>query len=103
MRIAAEFRLHSRVLVPSNALAITGRRASAAATTAAFWAALAEKIEQLFGGDREDSSERLYFAAAVRGLAMAPVRLAEAGDDDLSEYLQRAAERMLAHPRRRPA
>lgn len=53
MRIAAEFRLHSRALVQPNVLAIIGRRTSAAATAAAFSAAFAEKIEQLFGGDRE--------------------------------------------------
>ncbi len=67
------------------------------------WRHVAEKVEQLFGGDREDLSERLYFAAAVRGLAMAPVRFPEVSDDDLREHLLRAAERMLARPRRRSA
>ncbi|MFF5521850.1 TetR family transcriptional regulator [Streptomyces coeruleorubidus] len=67
------------------------------------WRSVAENLEQLFGGDREDLSERLYFAAAVRGLATAPVRFAEVSDDELGEHLQRAAERMLARPPRRPA
>jgi AcrR family transcriptional regulator len=67
------------------------------------WRSVAENIEQLFGGDREDLSERLYFAAAIRGLAIAPVRFPDVSDDDLREHLQRAAERMLARPRRRPA
>ncbi|GAB3000675.1 TetR family transcriptional regulator [Streptomyces pseudoechinosporeus] len=67
------------------------------------WPVVAEKVEQLFGGDREDLSERLYFAAAVRGLATAPVRYPEVSDDDLREHLLQAAERMLARPRRRPA
>ncbi|GAB2764519.1 TetR/AcrR family transcriptional regulator [Streptomyces bullii] len=67
------------------------------------WPHVGEKVAQLFGGDQEDLSERLYFAAVIRGLALAPVKFPEVGDDDLREHLQIAAERMLARPRRRPA
>lgn len=64
---------------------------------------VAEKPEQLFGGDREDLSERLHFTAAVHGLAVAPVTFPEASDEDLHEHLLPAAERMLARPSRRSA
>jgi AcrR family transcriptional regulator len=67
------------------------------------WPRIAEKIEQLFGGDRQDLSERLYFAAAVRGLATAPAKFPDVSDDDLREHLLRATERMLAPSRRRSA
>jgi AcrR family transcriptional regulator len=67
------------------------------------WPRVAEKVEQLFGGDRQDLSERLYFAAAVRGLATAPAKFPDVSDDDLREHLLRATERMLTPPRRRSA
>lgn len=67
------------------------------------WPRVAEKVEQLFGGDRHDLSERLYFAAAIRGLATAPAKFPDVSDDDLREHLLRATERMLTRPRRRSA
>jgi len=67
------------------------------------WPLVGEKLERLFGGDLTDLSERLYLAAVIRGLAIAPVNFPEVGDDDLREHLQVAAERMFARPRRRSA
>jgi AcrR family transcriptional regulator len=67
------------------------------------WQRVAERVEQLFGGDRQNLTERIYFAAAVRGLAMAPVRFTDVNDDDLREHLLQAAEHILTRPRRRPA
>lgn len=67
------------------------------------WRHFSEAVERLFNGESRDLSERLYFAAAIRGLALAPAAFAELGDDELREHLLYAAERMLARPRRRPA
>lgn len=101
MRIAAEFRLHSRALVQPNVLAIIGRRTSAAATAAAFSAAFAEKIEQLFGGDREDLSERLYFAAARSpGTSSGPAIL-DMGNSPASGWRSSARRSARAPLRRR--
>ncbi|MGW3119113.1 TetR/AcrR family transcriptional regulator [Streptomyces sp. NPDC001107] len=65
------------------------------------WPRVREQFTQLICGDEEDLSERLYLAAATRGLAIAPVGFPEVADDELREHLQVAAERLLARPRRR--
>jgi hypothetical protein len=44
---------------------------------------------------------RIYLAAAIRGLAMAPAMFPEVADDDLQEHLLRFAEATLMRRRRR--
>jgi AcrR family transcriptional regulator len=66
------------------------------------WPSLADRLEQLFYGDAPDLGERIYGAAAFRGLALASSMFPEVGDDVLQEHLLRFAETTLARPRRRP-
>lgn len=66
------------------------------------WPSLGDRLEQLFYGDAPDLGERIYGAAAFRGLALAPSMFPEVGDDVLQEHLLRFAETTLARPRRRP-
>ena len=62
---------------------------------------IGDRVGQLFSGDAPDLGERIYCAAAIRGLALAPAMFPEVDDDVLQEHLLRFAETTLA-PRRRP-
>ena len=46
-------------------------------------------------------TERVYLAAAIRGLALVPAMFPEAGDDELLQHLLRFAEDTLGRRRRR--
>ena len=61
---------------------------------------MAERVTQIFGGEEPELSERVYLAAAIRGLALAPAMFPEAGDDVLLEHLLRFAEDTLGRRRR---
>jgi AcrR family transcriptional regulator len=65
------------------------------------WPLVAEYTTQLFGDGDPDLGERIYLAAALRGLALAPAMFPEVSDDDLEEYLLQFAETTLTRRRRR--
>lgn len=65
------------------------------------WWRISETVEHIFGGDRADLTEHIYFRAVVRGLALAPGSYPELDDDTLYEHLLQATQRIFARPRRR--
>ena len=65
------------------------------------WTSMAERVTQSFGGGGPEPSERVYLAAAIRGLALVPAMFPEAGDDELLQHLLRFAEDTLGRRRRR--
>jgi AcrR family transcriptional regulator len=60
-----------------------------------------DRLEHLFSSDTPDLGERIYYAAAFRGLALAPAMFPEVCDHVLHGHLLHFAESTLARPRRR--
>jgi AcrR family transcriptional regulator len=65
------------------------------------WPSMSNQVTQIFGGDQPELSERVYLAAAIRGLALAPAMFPAVGDDELQQHLLRFAEETLGRRRRR--